>query len=129
MKAKVLVVVVAILILSAFGSGQAVEAQVPSKVLPTLAVENLFAALSRGDVELALAAGMLEGWHRDGRQYEMLGDRITNIASGLELVTSEVEIADRGVTWGKHAIMAVVFDGQVQKIYTTGFRLTPSQYW
>ncbi len=51
------------------------------------------------------------------------------MTSGLDIVTSEVEISDRGIAWGQQTVMAVVYDGQIQKLYVTGFRLTPSQYW
>jgi hypothetical protein len=153
MKARILTVVVAVMVLSVmFLSGQAVQAQVQPEALSAVAVENLFVALNEGDLGSAMATfamgasaenrlggqayldldqigAMLEGWQRDGREYEVLGDAITNVTSGLDIVTSEVEISDRGIAWGQQTVMAVVYDGQIQKLYVTGFRLTPSQYW
>lgn len=153
MKARVLTIVVAVMVLSAlFVGGQAVQAQGAPEALSALALENLFAALSEGDLDSAMTtfaagaaaenrlrgrayldldqiAAMLEGWQRDGREYQVLGDAITNVTSGLDIVTSEVEISDGGIAWGHQMVMAVVYEGQIQRLYVTGMELTPSQYW
>ena len=157
MKARTLTMVVAVMVLSVlFVGGQAAEAQVAPEALPAVVVESLFAALNEGDLDSAMTAfaagataenrpggqayldldqiaAMLEGWQRGDREYEVLGEEITSVITSavdnLDIVTSEVEISDRGIAWGRQTIMAVVYDGQIQKLYVTRFRLTPSQYW
>jgi hypothetical protein len=126
MKAQVLTVVLAVMVLSGlFFGGQVVEAQ--PEPISALTVESLFAALNQGDTD---AVSMFAAWHRDGRRYAAIGDdQITSLANGLDIVRSEVEISDGGVAWAQQSIMAVVYHGRIQRIYVTGMRLTPWQYW
>lgn len=136
MKTRILGVILVVLVLSVlFVSGQA-QAQVPSAALSVVAVDELFTALNAGDIDLAAASfgfgaavQELEGWHKEGRQYSVLGDEVTSLFSGMDIVTSDVEISDRGVAWARETVRSVVYDGLIQKLYVTDIELTPSQYW
>lgn len=74
-------------------------------------------------------AGMLVERNREGRQFAVANEAVTSIGPGLEMVTSDVEITDRGVTWGREKMLAVVYNGKIQRLYVVHARLTPSQYW
>lgn len=140
MKTRVLAVILVVMVLSIlFVGGQQVQAQVPSGVVSLLAVDNLFEAINAGDMDLALESfasgataeivGMLESWQREGRQFRVLQDRVTNVVADMDIVTSDVEISDRGIAWGQQTIVSVTYNDQIQKLYTTNIKLTPWQYW
>jgi hypothetical protein len=153
MEKKKLVLTLAVALIAAIlGSGAALGAQAEAQSLPALAVDSLFSALNEGDMTSALEAFdtgasveilpgresyldvdeiamMLEEWNREGRQFAVGDGAVTSIARGLEMVTSDVEITDRGVTWGRERMLAVVHNGKIQRLYVLHARLTPSQYW
>lgn len=132
-------------------SGQSVQAQIRSESVAALPVDALYTGLSAGSADSALAAftedatvqnrrrgttysgrdevaAMLAGWHKPGRQYHIRVRHVTNLANGLDLITSDVELSDHGVLWGRETLMAVVQDGKIQRLYVTA-RLRPEQYW
>ncbi len=127
MKARILVAVVVVAALSvAFLDGPQVQAQIPSGSRSSLPVQGLFAALNA------------ERWGKEGRQFVVLRQEVTNVTTGLDIVASEVEISDHGVAWARETVTAVVYDGLIQagvydgliqKLYVNEFRLTPWQYW
>jgi hypothetical protein len=150
-KSLVLTLAVALIATTLIG-GTALKAQVDVEALPSLALDSLFSALNEGDTVSALnafdtgasvtnlpiresyldadeIAGMLEEWNRDGRRFAIATGAVTSIAPGLEMVTSDVEITDRGVTWGSQRLLGVVYNGKIQRLYVVHARLTPSQYW
>ncbi len=153
MEKKSLILTLAVaLIATIFIGGAAVEAQVDVQALPSLALDSLFSALNEGDTISALnafdtrasvenlparesyldldqIAVMLEAWNREGRHFAIASGAVTSIAPGLEMVTSDVEITDRGVTWARQKLLGVVYDGKIQRLYVVNVRLTPSQYW
>jgi len=152
MKRGLVLTLAVALIATILMSGAAVQAQVEAESLPTLALDRLFSALNEGDTISALnafdtrasvenlparesyldvdqIAGMLEEWNREGRHFAVASGAVTSIAPGLEMVTSDVEITDRGVTWGRQRLLVVVYDGKIQRLYVVHARLTPSQYW
>jgi len=45
------------------------------------------------------------------------------------MVISDVEITDGGITWGRERMLAVTYNGKIQRMYVVHARLTPSQYW
>ena len=146
MKTKRLVVTLGVMVLSILlANGFQSEAR------PVLAAHGLFTALNSSDTDSALAsfapgatvenrisgvtyrnsdqiAAMLEGWSKDGRQYTILNEQVTYVASGLDLVTSEVAVHDSGVEW-REELMAVVYDDQIQNLYLRNIQLAPSQEW
>jgi hypothetical protein len=147
-KKRVVLTLTVALIATILISGAALRAQ----SLPALAVDDLFSALNEDDMASALdafttgasvkilpgresyldgdeIAGMLEEWNREGREFAVGDDAVTSIGPGLEMVTSDVEITDRGVTWGRERMLAVVHNGKIQRLYVVHARLTPSQYW
>jgi hypothetical protein len=52
------------------------------------------------------------------RSYDVVG---ANMSGGQ--LTLVVEIADYGITWGRHTMRLVVEDGLIQSMETVGFRL------
>jgi hypothetical protein len=147
MKKSLVLTLAVALIATVLLGGAAVQAQFEAPSMPTLAIDSLFSALNEGDVNSALdafdtrasartlpsgesyLAVMLEGWNREGRHFAFTNDAVTRIAPGLEMVTSDVEITDRGVTWGRQRILAVVYNGKIQRLQVVHTRLTPFQYW
>jgi len=146
MKTKRLAVTLGVLVLSML-----VVNGFQSEARPVLAAHGLYTALNSSDTDSALAsfapgaivenrisgvtyrnsdqiAAMLESWSRDGRQYTILSEQVTYVTSGVDIVTSEVEIHDRGVEW-REEIMAVVYGDQIQNLYLTSAQLTPSADW
>jgi hypothetical protein len=111
---------------------------------PLLAVNNVFSALSSGEVDMAVNAfaenamagnqvrgktysglaeirQMLQEMSNHGRQYEMIGYQQTG-----DTIIAQVEVSDRGLAWGTQTILAEVKQGKVQAFNITGFRL---QLW
>ncbi len=153
MKARILAVTLVVMILSALLlGGRPAQAQGDSRALSVEAVEGLFAALDGGNADSALAffvpgasvqnwpsrrtyldadqiAAMLSHWQLTGRRYSVLTDAVVGATNGLDIVTADVEISDRGLTWGQQRLTAVVHEGQIQRLYITHMRLTPWQYW
>jgi hypothetical protein len=153
MRKKELVLMLAVaLIATIWMSGAAAPAQVEAQSLPTLALDSLFSALNEGDTISALdafdmrasvenlpsgesyldvdqIAVMLEGWNREGRHFAAAHSEVTRIAPGLEMVLSDVDITDRGVTWGRERMLAVTYNGKIQRLYVVHARLTSFQYW
>ncbi len=153
MRKKSLVLTLAVALIATIAmSGAAAAAQVEAQPLPTRALESLFSALNEGDTLSALdtfdtaasienrpagesyldvgqIAAMLDGWNREGRHFAVAHSEVTRIRPGLEMVLSDVEITDRGVTWGREEMLAVTYNGKIQRLYVIHARLTPSQYW
>jgi len=151
-KKRLVLTLAVALIATILMSGAAAPAQAEAQPLPTLALDSLFSALNEGDVISALdafdarasvenlpggesyldadqIAVMLEGWNREGRHFAAAHGEVTRIAPGLEMVLSDVEITDRGVTWGREKMLAVVYNGKIQRLHVIHARLTPFQYW
>jgi hypothetical protein len=152
-KRKALVLTLAVALMATLWmSGAAAPVQVEAQPLPTLAIDSLFSALNEGDTASALEAFdvsasvenlpgeesyldldeiavMLEAWNREGRQFAVSNGAATSIAPGLEMVISDVEITDGGITWGRERMLAVTYNGKIQRMYVVHARLTPSQYW
>lgn len=116
-------------------------AQAQGRNEPHLAVNNVFAALSSGEVDMAVNAfaenamagnqvrgktysglaeirQMLQEMSNHGRQYEMIGYQQTG-----DTIIAQVEVSDRGLAWGTQTILAEVKEGKVQAFNITGFRL------
>jgi hypothetical protein len=153
MKKKGLFLTLAVALIATIGmSGAVAPAQVEAQSVPALALDSLFSALNEGNTKSALGAfdarasvenlpggesyfdleqiaAMLEGWNREGRHFAVAHGAVTSIAPGLEMVVSDVEITDRGVTWGSERLLVVVHNGKIQRLYVVHARLTPSQYW
>jgi hypothetical protein len=152
MKKSLVLTLAVALIATVLMGGAAVQAQFEAPSMPTLALDSLFSALNEGDTTSALLAfdtrasvqnlpgresyldldqiaSMLEAWNREGRLFDVAHGAVTRIAPGLEMVTSDVEITDRGVTWGRQRILAVVYKGKIQRLQVVHARLTPFQYW
>lgn len=139
MKTRILLVVlVGLAITVLFLTG----GQAQAGIQPVLVVDNVFGAISSGDVDTALAAfagdavfdnsvrnetyvgteeirQVLQAMQHEGRHFdivwvEMVGDRIT----------LSVEISDRGIAWGLETFQAEIKDGKVQSLETQGIRLT-----
>ena len=149
---KELVLMLAVALIATIGmSGAVGPAQVEAQV-PTLALDSLFSALNENNTISALdafdarasvanlpgeesyldldqIAVMLDEWNREGRRFTASHGAVISIAPGLEMVTSDVAITDRGVTWGSQRLLAVTYNGKIQRLYVVHARLTPSQYW
>lgn len=139
MKTRILLVVlVGLAITVLFLTG----GQAQAGIQPVLVVDNVFGAISSGDVDTALAAfagdavfdnsvrnetyvgteeirQVLQAMQHEGRHFdivwvEMVGDTIT----------LSVEISDRGIAWGLETFQAEIKDGKVQSLETQGIRLT-----
>lgn len=138
MKARILVVVLIGMVALAL---IVTSAQAQDRNEPLLAVNNVFSALSSGEVDtaanvfaenavaenrvrgesysgLAEIRQMLQEMSNHGRQYEMIGYQQTG-----DTIIAQVEISDRGLAWGTQTILAKVKDGKVQAFEVTGFRL------
>lgn len=139
---KLLVVTFLVIVMSLlFVNGQ----QVQASGLSTLAVDNLFTSLNAGNMVAAESLFTdeatvtyldvdrthvsLENWQRQGRQYRLLSHKVTNVTTGLDMVSSNVEISDSGIAWGRATIITVVYNGQINNLYVRGSQLTPWQYW
>ena len=148
-KSFVLTLAVALIATIWMGSAAA-PAQVEAQPVPSLALDSLFSALNEGDTMSALdafdmrasvenlpgresylnvdhIAVMLEGWNREGRQFAVATGGVTRIVTGLDMVLSDVEITDRSVTWGRATMLAVTYDGKIQRLYLVHARVTPFQ--
>ena len=116
--------------------------QAQAGIQPVLLVDNVFTAISSGDVDTAVSAfaedavvensvrnetyvgteeirQVLQAMQRERRQFdivwvEMIGDTIT----------FSVEISDRGIAWGLQTFQAEIKDGKVKNLETQGIRLT-----
>lgn len=139
MKTRILLVVLVGLVITVlFLTGS----QAQAGIQPVLVVDNVFGAISSGDVDTALAAfaedavfdnsvrnetyvgteeirQVLQAMQHEGRHFdivwvEMVGDTIT----------LSVEISDRGIAWGLETFQAEIKDGKVQSLETQGIRLT-----
>lgn len=139
MKTRILLVVLVGLVITVlFLTGS----QAQAGIQPVLVVDNVFGAISSGDVDTALAAfaedavfdnsvrnetyvgteeirQVLQVMQHEGRHFdivwvEMVGDTIT----------LSVEISDRGIAWGLETFQAEIKDGKVQSLETQGIRLT-----
>jgi hypothetical protein len=152
MKARILVVTLMVLVLSALLSGHRAQARVHSPELSVAAIDQLFAAITAGKTEAALAllesgarvenrarhetysgiaeiAAMFKSWPYPGRELSVLTHSVMSATRGLDVVTAEVAFSDRGMDWGRQKIVAVVYDGHIQKMYVGPMGLTPWQYW
>ena len=141
-----------VLIATVWIGGAVVPTQVQAQSASTLALDGLFSALNEGDtisvldafdarasvenlpgreshLDVDQIAGMLAGWNREGRHFEVAHAGVTSIAPGLEMVLSDVEITDRGVTWARQRMLSVVYNGKIQHLHLVQARLTPFQYW
>ena len=97
-------------------------------------MENVYASLSAGDVDEALASfaedasaenrvfgdsyrgldeirTMLDGMQRNGRSYEIVAAEVSG-----DTVTAHVEVADRGIVWGTEVV-----SGELDGDHLTGF--------
>jgi hypothetical protein len=153
MKTRILVVTLVVMMMSVlFVNGQEAQAQAPLEAMPRSVIFDLFAALNVGDMDSALAsfgedaslgdsaggrtylnsaqiAARLAGWQHEGRQYRILQESTFNVARGLDVVFSDVEVSDEGMAWGQQSIVGLVYNGQIQRLDVAKMRLTPIQYW
>ena len=138
MKARILgLALIGIAFLALFVNG--VQAQDRNE--PLLTVNNVFSALSSGEVDTAVTAfaenatvenrvrgetyrglpeirQMLQEMGNNGRQYTVIGYQQTG-----DTIIAQVEVSDRGLAWGTETILAEVKDGKVQAFNVTAFRL------
>jgi Fe2+ transport system protein FeoA len=138
MKARILgLVLIGIALLALFVNG--VQAQ--DRNQPLLTVNNVFSALSSGEVDTAMTAfaenataenrvrgesyrgleeirQMLQDMGNNGRQYTVVGYQQTG-----DTIIAQVEVSDRGLAWGTETILAEVKDGKVQAFNVAAFRL------
>jgi limonene-1,2-epoxide hydrolase len=115
--------------------------QAQASIEPVLAVNNIFTALSSGDVDTAVATfaedakaenlvleesfsgvseirQMLQRKQRENRRFE-----IVEIQMYGDTIKALVEVSDGGFVWGTETVEAVVKDGQLQSFTVTDFRL------
>ena len=138
MKARILVAVFFGLVVLALIAN---AAQASHTTEPLLAVSNVFTALSSGEVDTAASAfaknavaenrvrgetyrglaevrQMLREMGVNGRRYEVVEYQQTG-----DTIIAQVEVSDRGLTWGTETILAQVKDGKLQSFTVTGFHL------
>jgi limonene-1,2-epoxide hydrolase len=115
--------------------------QAQASIGPVLAVNNIFTALSSGDVDRAVASfaedataenlvrketysdvseirQMLQRMQREGRRFD-----IVEIQMYGDTIKALVEVSDGGFVWGTETIEAVVKDGRLQTFTVKDFRL------
>ena len=139
MKTRILagtfVVVMVVMVLLALGQ------QAQAKAEPALAIDNVFAALSSGEVDAALASfandaivenrvrgdtytgaseirQMLQAAYKPGRQFE-----VVDVETAGDTIIAKIEVSDRGIVWGTETIVALVKDGLIQSLEVAAFRL------
>jgi hypothetical protein len=152
MKKRTLVAtLVAVMCAVLVGVGGA-QAQVPMSATTSSVLLDLNAALNAGDMSAALAAyagevslrvgagsqwyvsadqiaAQLEKWQSDSsRQYRVLSESTINVARGVDVVFSEVEVSDSGLAWGQESIITQIYNGKIQRLDVTGMRPIPISY-
>jgi len=138
MKVRIFAVALIAMVVSVlFLNGGPAQADVRAIV----AVDNLFTALNAGQVDTAMASfaedAVVENWVRDetyvgadeirqmlqamphqNRQFDIV--RVEMVG---DTVTLDVEISDRGHTWGTETYVAEVSDGKLQTLTVTAVNL------
>ncbi len=104
----------------AIGYEQALNLGDPDAAAALFAEDAVFVNLIGGEEIVGRAAirETLAGQARPGRSF----DTVSVQMSGNEL-TLVVDIADRGITWGRQTLRAIVEDGQIRSMETVAFRI------
>lgn len=133
-------------------NGPFAQAQVRSEAGASLAIDTVFGALNAGRSDAAVAAfadvaivedrvrgetyagrdeiaSMFASRHKDGRQHDVLVRQVINVARGLNVLLLGVDLSDRGRVWGRETMLAEVYNGQIQRLYVTGFHMKPWYGW
>jgi hypothetical protein len=115
--------------------------QAQASIGPVLAVNNIFTALSSGDVDTAVASfaedaqaenlvleetysgvseirQMLQRMQREGRRFD-----IVEVQMYGDTIRALVEVSDGGFVWGTETIEAEVKDFKMQNFTVTDFQL------
>jgi len=138
MKVRIFAVALVAMVVSVlFLNGGPAQADVRAIV----AVDNLFTALNAGQVDTAMASfaedAVVENWVRD--ETYVGADEISQMLQAMphqnrqfdivrvemvgDTVTLDVEISDRGHTWGTETYVAEVSDGKLQTLTVTAVNL------
>lgn len=138
MKGKLLILVVLVMAgLVALGSRQDAQASHGAGS----AMENVYASLSAGEVDAALASfaegasaenrvraesyrglseirTMLAGMQRAGRRFEIVAAEVSG-----DTIRADVEVSDRGVVWGTQVVSGVLDGEHLKDFSVDAFRL------
>jgi hypothetical protein len=143
MKARTLFPVMFVVLLSVF----IVVSVAQASVEPVLAVDELFTAVTACEIEQATSlfaadavarndvanimyegaaeiSGLLDGWERDGRLFDIV--KLEMLDDTVDLT---VEISDDGIVWARQSMTAAVNDGKIQNLDVHQIELQLWRVW